>query len=292
MRRSLVVLALFGSLSVGACKSKETTSSAPAPSASVASPATAASSAAPAASVAATAEKEAERIVRAWSDALDKHDVAALENVYADNVVFYALGSKPKKTVIAIKKSALGPKSTFHQQIIDKVEVRKSGERYEATFTKRSGNGAKLGDTQALVVLAGSPLRITEERDAPRPKTSCEEVANDVAYGCEPVKKAMDAVRKELPKFPDRHEGGIGPEKFEDGTIQGSFGVHQPERFETIASYTVYPNGRLDVSVGLDSYTTDPSGQTMDGAPAKKLSEADRKKVTAACGPPAESHGH
>lgn len=284
MRRALVVLVLLT-----ACKSKETTTT-PAPSASVATPIVSASSSA--APTVATPEKEAERVVRAWSDALDKHDLAALDNVYGDPVVFYNLGSKPKKTVIAIKKSALGPKSTFHQQIIDKVDVKKNGERYEATFTKRSGNGAKLGDTQALVVLSGSPLRITEERDAPRAKTSCEEVASDVAYNCEPVKKAMDGVRKELPKYPDRHEGGMGPEKFEDGTIQGSFGVHQPERFETIASYTAYPNGRLDVMVGADSYTTDPSGQTMDGAPAKKLSDAERKKVTAACGPPAESHGH
>jgi hypothetical protein len=280
MRRALPLVFL---LVVAGCKRTEKE---PAPTASSA-PAVVASAAS-----ADTGEKEAERIVRAWSDALDKHDVAALENVYADSVVFYNLGTKPKKSVLAMKKSALGPKSTFHQQIIDRIDVKKSGERYEATFTKRSGNGTKLGDTQALIVLSGTPLRITEERDAPRPKTSCEDVASDVAWNTEPVKKAMDAVRKELPKYPDRNEGGIGPEKFEDGTIQASIGVHQPERFETIASYTVYPNGRLDLNVGPDLYTTDPSGQTMDGAPAKKLPDADRKKVTAACGPPAESHGH
>lgn len=272
MRRALLVIPLL----LIACKSNSSGPT-PAPSSSIASPVV---SAAP-------AEQEAERVVRAWSDALDKHDVAALENVYADNVVFYKAGSKPKAKVIALKKSALGPQSTFHQQIMDKVAVTKTDKGYEATFTKRSGNGTKLGDTKAQLLLSGTPLRITEERDAPRTATSCEEVASAIAWEVPAVKKAMDDVRKELPKFPDRSEGGIGPETFEDGTIQASIGVHSAERFERIASYTVYTNGRLDVNVGADDFTTDPSGQTMDGGPAKKLPEVDRKRVTAAC-----SHGH
>lgn len=253
-----------------------------------------AASAAPAASSAAPSDEkqEAERLVRAWSDALDRHDLDALEKVYADNVVFYKLGTKPRKAVLAMKKAALSGKVPFHQQIIDRPEIQRREGRYEVVFTKRSGYGAKLGDTKALLVVAGAPLRITEERDQPVAATSCEAVASDVAWSSEPVKKAMDAVRKELPKYPERNEGGIGPETFEDGTIRASIGVHQPERFETIASYVVYPNGRLDVTVGVTSYTTDPSGQTMDGEPAKKLSEAERKRVTVACAPPAESHGH
>src|SRR4051812_42901811 len=99
MRRALVVLILLSSLYVGACKSKETTSSTT-PSASGSSPVVS-TSGGPASSTNAP-EKEAERVVRAWSDALDKHDVAALENLYGDQVVFYNLGPKPKKTVIAI----------------------------------------------------------------------------------------------------------------------------------------------------------------------------------------------
>lgn len=286
MRRALPLLLLL----LAACKSKPAEPT-PAPSASVASPI--ASASAPPAASGSPEQQEAERVVRAWSDALDKHDVAALEKVYADTVVFYASGSKPKAEVLAIKKSALGPTSTFHQQIMDKIEVTKTPKGYEATFTKRSGNGTKLGDTKALIVLSGSPLLITEERDYPRAKESCEEVASSVAWSAPAVKKAMDAVRKELPKFPDRHEGGIGPETFEDGSIQASIGVHHPDRFERIASYVVYPNGRLDLSVGADDYTTDPSGQTFDGAPAKKLPEADRARVTAACSHShTDEHGH
>lgn len=277
MRRALLLVLLL------ACKSNNNATP-PAPSASVAST--------PSASVAPPAENpahaEARRVVQAWSDALDKHDLVALEKTYGDPVVFYKLGPKPKKTVLAMKRSVLGPKSTFHQQIMDRIEIAPAPkDTWQATFTKRSGNGTKLGDTQAFLVLGGSPLVIVEERDAPRQATSCEEVASSVAWEVPAVKKAMDGVRKELPKYPDRNEGGIGPETFEDGTIQASIGVHSPERFERIASFTVYPNGRLDVNVGGEDYTTDPSGQTMDGGPAKKLPEADRKRVTAAC-----SHGH
>jgi ketosteroid isomerase-like protein len=275
MRRALPLVLLL------ACKTNKEPPPAPVPSASVAAPI--------AVDAGFTPEQEAAGVVKTWNDALDKHDVAALEKVYADNVVFYALGSKPKASVIAMKKSALGPKSTFHQQIVDKIEVTKTDKGFEAAFTKRSGNGTKLGDTKALLVLAGSrgELRITEERDYPRPKESCEDVASLVAWGIPEVKKAMDDVRAELKKHPDRTEGGLGPMTMEDGTIVASLGVHSPERFETIASYTVYPNGRLDVTSGAKWFTTDPSGQSFDSDPATKLSEADRKRVTAAC-----SHSH
>jgi hypothetical protein len=285
MRWSLLALVLL----VG-CKTKNDAAPGAAQAASVVSVASAPSASASASSAAAdTPEKEVERVVRAWSDALDKHDVAALEKLYADPVFFYTK-SQPKKTVLAMKKSVLGPTSTFHQQIMGKIEVTTTGKGYAATFTKRSGNGTKLGDTKALLVLSGTPLAIAEERDAPRPAESCETVAASVMWAIPAVKKAMDDVRKNLEKFPDRHEGGIAPMTMEDGTIVMEWGVHHPDRFERIVSYVVYPNGRLDVDAYGTAYTTDPSGETMDGAPAKKLSEADHKRVTAACGPPADSH--
>ena len=98
MRRALLPVLLL------ACKSNNNAAP-PAPSASVAATPTA-SAAPPAES---PAHAEARRVVQAWSDALDKHDLVALEKTYGDPVVFYKLGPKPKKTVLAMKRSVLGP---------------------------------------------------------------------------------------------------------------------------------------------------------------------------------------
>lgn len=238
-------------------------------------------------------EADVKKAVRTWNDALDKHDVAALEALYGDPVFFY-VKPQPKKTVLAAKKSALGPKSTFHQKIMDEPVVAKTETGWSATFTKQSGNGARLGETKALLVFTGDPatgkpLVIAEERDAPSTAKACGDVASSVALAIPAVRKLMDDTRKEMAKDPKLVEGGMGPATMDDGTIVGEWGVHHPERFERVVAWTVYPNGRLDVSAGAN-FTTDPSGQTMDSEKATKLSEEDRKKVTVACGPPADSH--
>lgn len=290
MRRLLPLLVLLAACST---KNKE-----PAP---VASSSAAVVSSAPSAAAAASSaptgpEADVKKVVRAWNDALDKHDVAALEPLYGDPVFFYTK-PQPKKTVLAAKKSALGPKSTFHQKIMDEIVVAKTDKGWSATFTKQSGNGARLGETKALLVLSAdatdagprSALVITEERDAPSTASACGAAATAVVHAIPAVKKLMDDTRKELAKDPKLVEGGTGPATMDDGTIVGDWGVFHPENFERVLSWTVYPNGRLDVRAGA-WFTTDPSGQTMDSEKATKLSEDDRKKVTVACGPPADSH--
>jgi hypothetical protein len=233
---------------------------------------------------------EAEALVRKWSDALDKHDVAALDALYTDPVFFYT-GPLPKKQVLLAKKSALGPKSTFHQKIMGAIDINQTDVGYRAAFTKQSGSDGKMGETKAMLVLirvadAGNVLRISEERDAPRAPKSCEEVASNVAWAIPAFKDLQTKTEKAIAKTPDAHEGGIGPETFDDGSVQASWGVHHPDRFERMAGYIAYRTGRLDVDIMADEYTTDPSGKTFEGADAKKLSAADAAKVMAACGPP------
>ena len=149
-------------------------------------------------------DDDVRRVVRAWSDALDRHDVDALGALYADNVFFYT-SVRTKAQVLAAKTSALGPTSTFHQQIVGDIAVTNG----RATFTKRSGNGTKLASGQAVLVVAGSPLAITEERDAPRPPASCEAAVMDVVDAIPAVKKQMDDIRKNVAKTPDANLGGI-----------------------------------------------------------------------------------
>ena len=107
--------------------------------------------------------------MRAWNEALDSHNVAALEPLYFKNICYYgrvvALGE-----VLKQKKDALGATSTFHQQIVGDVRFVQSQAGFVvARFTKRSGPAARLRDTQARVVLRrdaeGDELRILEEAD-------------------------------------------------------------------------------------------------------------------------------
>lgn len=221
-------------------------------------------------------DDDVRRVVRAWSDALDRHDVDALGALYADNVFFYT-SVRTKAQVLAAKKSALGSTSTFHQQIVGDVAVTNG----RATFTKRSGNGTKLASSDAVLVVAGSPLVITEERDAPQPRDvgSCEAAVMGVVEAIPAVKKELEAIQKNVAKAPDLHMGGIGPEREDDGTIDGQLGVHHPDRFESVVQFSYSAKGALSVSLMGDEYTSDAKA-----ASDKAHLITDTSRLAPACG--------
>jgi hypothetical protein len=213
--------------------------------------------------------------VRAWNEALDSHNVAALEPLYFKHICYYgrvvALGE-----VLKQKKDALGATSTFHQQIVGDVRFVQSQAGFVvARFTKRSGLAARLRDTQARVVLRrdadSDELRILEEADDSGPpvdstadacaqvawsavtRERCEDAASRVVNAMPGVKKVVDELTRASTE--GHAMGGIGPQDNGDGTFSASIGVQTPERFEGRVDYTVQrATGHLTVSIdGTDA---------------------------------------
>jgi hypothetical protein len=205
-----------------------------------------------------TSTREARKVVLAWNSALDKHDVVALAPLYAPRVKFYGAGEVTRSALIEGKKRALGKGSTFHQQIVSDLDIARSDDdSFDVRFTKRSG-APTLSDVRARLVLArgdAGSLLIVEETDEPsddrakkRAARGCAEIAADVVNALPKVKKLLDDTAKELPKYPDRHMGGVGPLDEDDGGFSVGLGVHQPERYEALVWYTVKRDGSITVS--------------------------------------------
>lgn len=197
----------------------------------------------------------AKRIVRAWSEALDRHDIDALGPLYAPKVTFYG-ADLSRAAVLAAKKRALGRGSTFEQQIVGDLEaVDTEKGPITISFTKRSGSGGKLTDIRSVIVVDGATLAITEEHDAASEARAeqlrdarCFEVVAAVVSSLPAVKKILGRVEAGLSKFPNHRMGGIGPMRVDDGSVTGGLGVHSDERYEAMIWYTVSPEGKLEVT--------------------------------------------
>ena len=199
-------------------------------------------------------EEGARKIVAAWSDALDRHDLAALDRLYAPRVKFYGKDA-PKSAVVDAKRRALGPASTFHQSIVGAIDVIRDGDAFAATFLKRSG-GSRVSDVKARIVVVDHLVR--EESDAPsdtREKregrgSGCEATASAAVSGLPRVKKVLDDDARELEgKNDGRSMGGLGPIPDDEGGFSASLGVHHSDRYEAQVSYTVDRAGRLSVTI-------------------------------------------
>lgn len=206
---------------------------------------------------AASRADDARRIVRAWNDALVKHDVDALTPLYAPRVKFYT-SEMSRAAVLGAKRRALGPKSTFRQEIISELEILPSGDGVAVSFNKRSGPAGKLADVRATLVLTGTPMAISQERDAVSDARlapsdlddRCGNVVLKIVQAMPAVKKVLAGAEAELPKYPDRRMGGMGPIREADGQLTGGLGVHSDERYEALVWYSVSPNGVLEVTAG------------------------------------------
>jgi len=208
--------------------------------------------------------------VKAWNDALDSHNVAALGPLYFKHVCYYGRVVALDK-VLEQKKDALGAASAFQQQIVGDVRSLQSEGGFLVTrFTKRSGLAARLRNTQARIVLRrdadSDELRILEEADDSDPvgdstadacarlawsaltQERCEDAASRVVNAMPRVKKVVDELTAASTE--GHAMGGIGPQDNGDGTFSASIGAQTPERFEGRVDYTVQrATGHLAVSI-------------------------------------------
>lgn len=155
----------------------------PPPSTTESGPAATVASSSPAA---ATPEPPARRVIQAWSDALDRHDVDALRGLYAEQVRFYGRWL-PRSAVVASKRAALSGKSTFRQQLVGDIAMTSHDDVVTAIFLKRSGVEGKQRDVRARLGLRkndGGGLLIAEETDDVTEKStdSAEEAKNSPAH--------------------------------------------------------------------------------------------------------------
>jgi hypothetical protein len=244
--------------------------------------------------------------VYAWNRALDRHDVRALDALYAQDVCFYGQ-RKSKSAILDSKQRALSADSSFQQQIVGPIEVTPvvSGESAIATFVKRSGDPGHLRDVRARLFLKNfavdyarpdAPWTIVGENDATAPSTStldgceseaahstrnipdvdarCDEVASKVFNGLPEVQRALARMRAEYDARakgePNIAMGGFGPQDNGDGSFTVARGLQTPERFEGAADYRVdRATGRLEVSI--------------PGEEDPHMSASDLRKVEAAC---------
>jgi hypothetical protein len=208
--------------------------------------------------------------LKAWNDALDSHNVAALSPLYFSHVCSYGSVVGIDK-LLKQKKDALGPGSSFQQRIVGEVKVEQApGDFVVARFLKRSGTAQRLRDTPARIVLREDTehgeLCIVEEADdsgeggsaaadacaqsawSEVTRQRCEETASRLVNALPRVKKLVDEL---LEASTDDHAlGGIGPEDNGDGTFTVSIGIHMQDRFEGRVDYTVHrTTGHLTVKV-------------------------------------------
>jgi hypothetical protein len=219
-------------------------------------------------------------ILLAWNDALDHHDPAALEQVYAERVRYYGQ-ELPKSAVLQSKSAAFRVQSTFHQQIVGEVAVmpRDDGARV-ATFLKRSGPAGKTQEIRAKIVLArrgeAGELRIVEETDdvtesanAARRRADCEAAASRAVNDLPEVKRAVAEAMRGADESDGRARfGGVGPIDDDDlGSFTVGIGIHTDERYEAEVWYSVDRTGHLSVtSLGSEVAVSEKALRAVEAA--------------------------
>lgn len=113
-------------------------------------------------------ETEAHRVTDAWNAAMNAHDLAALEKVYAKRLELYAT-SVTRAQAIVSKRAAFAKTPTFEQSIADFVLLPADGDGWRARFTKQSGPHGHLSSTHALLDFGfeDGKLVIVRESDEP-----------------------------------------------------------------------------------------------------------------------------
>ena len=199
--------------------------------------------------------------------------------------------------VVAAKRAALGPQSTFHQEIVGDISIWPQADGgVIALFTKRSGPKDHLHEVGAKLALlapgdAGS-FEIVEEADAPQladsdKRDACEaeaERASAAPYSpgapsadaCEatvngvvrslPLVKAFYAEARAAVEAGAIVESTL-PEDDGDGRLTAAIGFHDPDRFEPRIVYVVnVKTGTLEVSV--DGQDTAPPNEAAKAVAA------------------------
>lgn len=213
--------------------------------------------------------------VLAWSAALDRHDVQALESLYGASVLFYG---KPlsRSMVVASKRAAFSKQPAFRQELVGDVAIVASGEgTFTARFTKRAGPADHLADTRASLVLQRQPgnqggLAIVEETDeateARRAKETAHEPKGEGSLSSRACRQAAAKAVRTLASVQgaiteaqhaaaesrgEAHYGGMTPIDGDDGFTE-EWGLQSADRFEAVVSYSVNRSGHLTVTVGAE----------------------------------------
>jgi ketosteroid isomerase-like protein len=248
-------------------------SSQPAPSST---PSSAAAAPTPSSSPSDPSDEAASAVVRAWNDALDRHDTTRLDALYGDAIRFYGRGLK-KAAVIAAKAAALRQQVTFHQQIVGPLALTHASDgTLTVNFMKRSGEHGKLHDTDALLVLArrnGGSWLIVAEGDAVKTRDAatleaCQAKAAEVVAALPEVKRAEASAMAEADQSKGSARfGGMGPNDDGDGGFSVASGLQTDESFQCRVSYTVDRKGLLSVTVsGSDAAIPDAALKAVEQA--------------------------
>ena len=206
-----------------------------------------------------SAEDEAVlRKVRAWNQALDRHDVETLGKLYADKVRFYGQ-ERSKVAVMSAKRTALKKQPGFRQELIGEISLERNNGNVRATFQKKSGlpgNFLVISATLELAPHAGDFVIVEESDQASAQKEpvnggGCEEKAAEVAHALPEAKRAITEAMQEA----DRSDGGssfggFGPNEDGEGGFSAAEGLHTDGRFEPRFVYSVDRKGRLTVMAG------------------------------------------
>ncbi len=246
--------------SLGGCRREKpppSEATTPSGAASLAKPSSAAASASVAIPPRSAEDEAAVKTVRAWSDALDRHDLTKLGELYASSVRFYG-SSRSKVAVLAAKRGAFAKQPGFRQELIGEISLERSSEgKVFARFVKKAGppeSWLVISATLVLVPSAGGYL-VAEEADEETTKreapSACDGVAVEVVTALPAVKKAMAEAEKDADASDGGASlGGIGPQDDGDGSFSASMGLHYEDHYEPRYSYSVDKNGRLTVFAG------------------------------------------
>lgn len=188
----------------------------------------------------------ARALVSAWDTALNRHDVAALAPLYAENVSFYGRAT-PRDELMRAKQRALTATPDYAQALSNLTLSRDADGSVKVNFTKRSGarNAQREVDASLRLQRSKDGFLIASESDAPsdarsdRDKT-CMEVALEAAYALPEVARAF----KDAPA--DARPGGV---TYTEEPTSGSaaLGFHHDDHFEAVFSVDV-DAGKLNAS--------------------------------------------
>jgi hypothetical protein len=200
----------------------------------------------------------AQRAVRGWNEALNRHDVEKLGELYADTVLFYG-HERSKAAVVAAKRAAFAKQPTFQQEIIGEISLNRPDEAtMNARFQKKSGDasGFRVDAARLGLTRNGSGFLVIEEADEASSReqntiqAGCVEKAGAVVDALPEVKRAVASALAETERSDGGQSlGGLGPNDDGKGGFQMATGIHTDGRFEPRVDYAVDREGRLTVRV-------------------------------------------
>jgi hypothetical protein len=201
------------------------------------------------------------RAVRAWNEALGRHDLAKLEKMYVDEVLFYGY-RRSKGEVIAAKRAEFERRPKFEQEIIGHIQVdRVLPDLVIARFVKKAGPPDDFEVIDARLELRGTgELLISEESDEKSLAQQntipegCYGKAREVVNSIPAVTRAAEERTRELATSNGaKRFGGFGPEPDGAGGFQVLEGLYVEDSLQVRIAYEVDRSGHLTVTAqGVD----------------------------------------